>query len=228
MEYNCSGVIVPSTVYEAVKRGCTRDCSFYGADTHTFMCGTMLISADEHAVVLGGSTQYCLCGVVEMSGWASSSFVGGALTLRGGSSSGESEMSRGGDVELAAGMSARGVGGSGLVSSGFSETGTSRTVLVASGQSYAGASTGGAGGDIRVATGSGDTGDGGSVVVSAGDTSAASYASGDVRLGLVFLRGWRADASRRLELGRVRDEPRQRRGACSAISSRAAWAAAGL
>ena len=36
-EYNCSGVIVPSTVYEAVKRGCTRDCSFYGADTHTFM-----------------------------------------------------------------------------------------------------------------------------------------------------------------------------------------------
>ena len=100
-EYNCSGVIVPSTVYEAVKRGCTRDCSFYGADTRTFMCGTMPVSVEEHALVLGGCTQYCLGGAVEMSGGASSSGVGGALTLLGGSSSGESEMSRGSDVERA-------------------------------------------------------------------------------------------------------------------------------
>ena len=72
-EYDCGGVIVPSAVYDAVKRGCTMSggSGFYGIgiqETRSYVCGTVPVSAEEFDAVMEGCSQRCAGGSVEMSG----------------------------------------------------------------------------------------------------------------------------------------------------------------
>ena len=87
-EYNCSGLNISVSMYEAVLGGCTSDCNFNlsasAAFNGTYLCGTMDVTRAEYLAVMGGCTQKCLGGAVEITGGLSSGGVGGAVVLTGG------------------------------------------------------------------------------------------------------------------------------------------------
>ena len=79
--YECGGLNITVAMYEAVLHGCTTKNS-----TH-FLCNSTFVSPDQRTAVLGGCTQKCLGGAVEVSGGLSSGGVGGAVVVTGGATS---------------------------------------------------------------------------------------------------------------------------------------------
>ena len=75
---------------------------------------------DEYLAVMGGCTQKCLGGAVEITGGLSSGGVGGAVVLTGGETNSTDPYGRGGNVEIRGGEASTVSGGSVLVSSGRS------------------------------------------------------------------------------------------------------------
>ena len=82
----------------------------------TYLCGTMQVSSEQYFAVLGGCTQKCLGGAVEVSGGLSSGGVGGAVVVTGGATSSTDPYARGGNVEVRGGTAALGSGGAVLLS----------------------------------------------------------------------------------------------------------------
>ena len=60
----------------------------------------MEVTAAQRTAVLGGCTQKCLGGAVEVSGGLSSGGVGGAVVVTGGATSSTDSQGRGGNVEV--------------------------------------------------------------------------------------------------------------------------------
>ena len=125
--YECGGLNITVAMYEAVLHGCTTKNS-----TH-FLCNSTFVSSDQRTAVLGGCTQKCLGGAVEVSGGLSSGGVGGAVVVTGGATSSTDSQGRGGNVEIRGGSSSAGEGGSLLLTGGFSDLGTGGDVIVDAG-----------------------------------------------------------------------------------------------
>ena len=85
---------------------------------------------DQRTAVLGGCTQKCLGGAVEVSGGLSSGGVGGAVVVTGGATSSTDSQGRGGNVEIRGGSSSAGEGGSLLLTGGFSDLSTGGDVTL--------------------------------------------------------------------------------------------------
>ena len=84
----------------------------------------------QYLAVMGGCTQKCLGGAVEITGGLSSGGVGGAVVLTGGETSSTDPYGRGGNVEIRGGEASLGSGGSVLVSSGRSDALSSGDVVM--------------------------------------------------------------------------------------------------
>ena len=90
-------------------------------------------TSDQRTAVLGGCTQKCLGGTVEVSGGLSSGGVGGTVVVSGGATSSTDSQGRGGNVEVRGGSSNAGEGGSLLLTGGFSDLGMGGDVIVDAG-----------------------------------------------------------------------------------------------